>query len=215
MPIQKTDAILLKKRDLRETSLILTFFTRDFGKLQGVLKGARGSRARSNIKCLFFSLDQIVFYEKKRTDFFTISQCETQNFFFNILKDWGRASAAYYVLELVDVFTELGEKLEAVFEDLLNSFIALDNGKEPSSIARIFEVKFLMELGLWPGNEGLKLSKGAASTLSHFEKDAWQVSSKIKMTHEIGTELKGITRKIISDNLDRPLRTLKIFDDTI
>lgn len=215
MPIQKTDAILLKKRDLRETSLMLTFFTRDFGKLQGVLKGARGSRARSNIKSLFFSLDQVIFYEKKGRDFFTISQCETQIFFFNILKDWGRASAGYYILELVDVFTEPGEKIEAIFEGILNSFIALDSGKEPPSIARLFEVKFLMELGLWPGNEGRNLSKGAVSTLSRFEKDAWQVSSKIKMTHEIGIELKALTRKVISDNLDRPLRTLKIFNSSI
>lgn len=211
MAIQKTEAILLRKKDLRETSLILTFFTRDFGKICGVLKGARGSRARSGTNPLFFTLDQVVFYEKKKSDIFIISQCETQRIFFNILKDWDRVSAAYYMLELTDVFTELGGKSEEIFQALLNSFVSLDEKKEPDSIARLFEIKFLTALGLWPGSEGLGLTKGAMSTLEHFEKNEWQASSKIKLAHEVAAEIKKVTNNIISDNLDRPLKTAKIF----
>lgn len=211
MAIQKTDAVLLKKKDLRETSLILTFFTRDFGKVHGVLKGARGSRARSSVNPLFFSLDQIIFYEKEKKDFFIISQCETQESFLNILKDWERASVAYYILELVDVFTEPGSGGESVFESLLNSLRSLDSKKEAGAIARLFEVRFLIAMGLWPGSESFKLTKGAASTLSCFERGVWQVSSKIKLTRGVDEEIKGITAKIIADNLDRPLKTMKIF----
>jgi DNA repair protein RecO (recombination protein O) len=211
MAIQKTEAVLLKKRDLRETSLILTFFTRDFGKVNGVLKGARGARSRSNAKSLFFSLDQIVFYEKEKRDLFIISQCESEEFFFNILKEWERASAAYYILELMDVFTEPGEKLESVFENLLNALRSLDGGNEPVSTARLFEVKFLMALGLWPGSESLKLTKGAMSSLLCFERDAWAAASKVKLTREVGDEIKNVTREIVSDNLDRPLKTVKVF----
>lgn len=211
MAIQKTDAILLKKRDLRETSLVLTFFTRDFGKVHGVLKGARGSRAKSNSNPLFFSLDQIVFYEKKKSDLFIISQYEVQQIFMNILKDWDRASVAYYMLEIVDVLTEPGMSIEPIFKGLLNSLILLDNNKESGAIARLFEVKFLMALGLWPGSEGFKLTKGAASTLLCFEKDNWQIASKVKLTREVGEEIKKITRSVISDNLDRPLKTARVF----
>lgn len=211
MAIQKTEAVLLKKKDFRETSLILSFFTRDFGKIHGLLKGARGARARSNVNPLFFSVNQIVYYEKKRSDLFIISQCETQNVFLNILKEWGRASVAYYILELVDVFTEPGEASGEIFENLLNSLISLNAKNEPNAIARLFEVRFLAALGLWPGSEGLKLTKGAAATLSCFEKDVWQAASKIKLTREVGDEIKKITEKIIRDNLDAPLKTLKIF----
>jgi len=214
MAIQKTEAILLKKRDLRETSFILTFFTRDFGKVHGVLKGARGARARSGLTPLFFSLAQIVYYEKKKSDFFIISQCEPQKSFLNILKEWDRASIAYYMLELVDVFIEPGEASEEIFENLLNSLNALDDRKEPGAVARLFEVRLLKSLGLWPGSESLKLTKGASSTLSYFENTACQVSSKIKLTREVGTEIKKITTKIIEDNLDRPLKTARIFGDS-
>ncbi|MFC1666246.1 DNA repair protein RecO [Candidatus Omnitrophota bacterium] len=211
MTIQKTDAILLKKKDFRETSFILTFFTKDFGKVHGVLKGARGARARSTVNPLFFSISQIVYYEKKKSDFFIISQCETQEVFFNILKELDRVSVAYYILELIDVFTELGGCSEEIFENLTNSLRSLDSKKETNAIARLFEVRLLMAAGLWPGSEEFKLTKATASTLLCFEKNTWQVSSKIRLMREVADEIKGITRKIIADNLDRPLKTLNIF----
>lgn len=212
--IQKTDAVLLRKRDFRETSLMLTFFTRDFGKVHGILKGARGARARSATKSLFFSLEQIVFYDKRKSDLFIISHCETQEIFLNILKEWKRVSTAYYMLELVNVFTEPGENSREIFENLLNSLIFLDRKKEPEAIARSFEVKFLMALGLWPGSDNFKLTNGARATISCFEKDACQASSKMKLTREVGSEIKKITAEIIANNLDRPLKTLKILEAT-
>ena len=212
MAIQKTDAVLLKKKDLRETSLILTFFTRDFGKIHGVLKGVRGSRARSGSNPLFFSLDHIVYYEKKKRDIFIVSQYESQKIFFNILKEWDRVCVAYYILELVDVFTEPGQDSKEIFECLLNTLLSLDRGKDPEAIARLFEVKFLIELGLWPGSGHFKLTKGAESTLLRFEEDSWQNSSKIKLNREVAKEIKSITKSIVENDLDKPLKTVKIFN---
>jgi len=211
MAIEKSDAILLRKMDFRETSFIVTFFTRDFGKVGGILKGARGSRARSGINPLFFCLEQIVFYEKKKSGLCIISQCEIQRIFLNILKDWDRASIAYYILELVDRLTEPGGGAEEIFDVLLNSMIALDGEKDPGVVARFFEVKFLTALGFWPGSDGLRLTKGALATLAYFERDDWQVVSKIKLTRDVGNEIKKITGEIIGDNLDRPLKTSKVF----
>jgi DNA repair protein RecO (recombination protein O) len=209
MAIQKTEAILLKKKDFRETSLILTFLTKDFGKIDGIIKGARGLRPRSDANPIFFSLDQIVFYEKKFRGICIISQCETQEIFFNILKGWGRASSAYYMLELADVFSEPEEKLEEVFESLYNSLKSLDRGKEAGSITRLFEIRLLMALGFWPGAEYFKLTKGAMSSVMHLEKESWKSASNMKLTKDVDNEIKGITAKIIEENLDKPLKTIR------
>lgn len=210
MAIQKTEAILLKKKDFRETSLILTFFTKDFGKIDGIIKGARGSRPRGDANPIFFSLDQVVFYEKKKGGISIISQCETQEVFLNILKEWGRASSAYYILELADVFTEPGDRSEKVFESLYNGFRSLDDGKEAESITRLFEIKLLAAVGFWPGAEYFKLTKGAMSSVMHLEKESWKIASNMKLTKEVNAEIKAVTAKIIEENLDYPLKTLKI-----
>jgi len=209
MAIQKTEAILLKKKDFRETSFILTFFTKDFGKVDGIIKGARGYRPRGDINPIFFSLDQIVFYEKKKGGISIISQCETEEVFLNILKEWGRAASSYYMLELVDVFTEPGGKSEEVFEILFNSFKSLDNGKETENITRLFEIKLLMAFGFWPGAEYFKLTKGAMSSVMHLEKESWKIASNMKLTKEVNAEIKAITGKIIEENLDKPLKTAR------
>jgi len=211
MAIQKTEAILLRKRDFRETSLILTFFTKDFGKVDGIIKGARGARPRGDANPIFFSLDQIVFYEKKKGGISIISQCETQEVFLNILKEWERASSAYYMLELTDAFTEPEGKTENVFDSLYNSFKSLDSCKQSGGITRLFEIKLLMALGLWPGVEYFKLTKGAMSSVAHLEKEPWKTASNVKLSKDINSEIKSVTARIIEDNLDRPLKTLKMF----
>lgn len=209
MAIQKTEAILLKKRDFRETSFILTFFTKDFGKIDGIIKGARGLRPRGDANPIFFSLDQIVFYEKKKGGIAIVSHCETQEVFLNILKEWGRASSAYYMLELTDVFTEPEGKSEDVFESLYNGFKSLDSGKEAESITRLFEIRLLAALGFWPGAEYFKLTKGAMSSLLHMEKEPWKSASNMKLTKDVNNEIKEVTKKIIEENIDKPLKTVR------
>ncbi|MDP2921905.1 MAG: DNA repair protein RecO [Candidatus Omnitrophota bacterium] len=209
MAIQKTEAILLKKKDFRETSLILTFFTKDFGKIDGIIKGARGARPRGDANPIFFSLDQIVFYEKKFGGISIISQCETEEVFLNILKEWARASSAYYMLELADVFTEPEGRSEEVFEALYSGFKSLDSGKDASGITRLFEIKLLMALGFWPGAEYFKLTKGAMSSVMHLEKEPWKTASNIKLAKEVNGEIRAVTAKLIEENLDRPLKTVR------
>ena len=37
MAIHTTDAIVLRKNDIRETSVLVVFYTRDFGKVRGLI----------------------------------------------------------------------------------------------------------------------------------------------------------------------------------
>ena len=64
MPIHKTDAIVLNKRDFRETSLIVDLFSRDFGRLCGLLKGIRTEPEKFASTLEPFSHNEIIFYRK-------------------------------------------------------------------------------------------------------------------------------------------------------
>ena len=44
MAIQKSEGIVLRRASLRETSLILTFYSKDFGKMKCILPGVTGYR---------------------------------------------------------------------------------------------------------------------------------------------------------------------------
>ena len=122
MPIQKSEAIVLRRQPLRETSLILTFYTKDFGKIKGILRGVRGLRGQTGGGSLeILAHDEIVFYDRKKSDIFTTSQCDLIEFFNPIRQSLERLAYAAYMAELLDSVTAIGDKNEQVFVLLLNS----------------------------------------------------------------------------------------------
>ncbi|MFA6321331.1 MAG: DNA repair protein RecO [Candidatus Omnitrophota bacterium] len=151
MAIQKTEGILLRRQDLRETSLILTFYTREFGKIKGIVRGVRGPRSAcggGNME--IFALDEVVFYERRRADIFTISQCDLVEFFAPVRESLDKLAYATYLIELIDSVTALGDKNVEAFELLLNSLKLLAGDCSTKRVARIFEIKLLHLLGLMP-----------------------------------------------------------------
>ena len=174
MAIQKTEAILLRRQDLRETSLILTFYTKGFGKIKGIVRGVRGSRAQFGGGSLeLFAHDEIVFYERRKNDIYTISQCDLADFFNPIRNSLERLSYAAYLVEFLDSVTSLGDKNDEVFDLLLNSLKLLERGASSKRVARIFEIKLLSFLGLMPSLAqcancgGSDLATGAKFSFRH------------------------------------------------
>ena len=152
MSIQKTKGILLRRQDLRETSLILTFYTRDFGKIKGIVRGVRGPRSSivGGANMEIFALDEVVFYERRRSDIFTISQCDLLEFFAPLRESLEKLAYASYLVELLDSVTVLGDKNPEAFDLLLNSLRLLAGECSTKRVARIFEIKLLHLLGLMP-----------------------------------------------------------------
>jgi DNA repair protein RecO (recombination protein O) len=151
MPIQKSEAIVLRRQDLRETSLILTYYTKDFGKIKGILRGVRGLRGLNGGGALeIFAHDEIVFYDRKKSDIYTTSQCDLIEFFNPIRRSLEKLAYAAYMAELLDSVTALGDGNRDVFELLLNSLKLLATQASSRRVTRIFEIKLLSELGIMP-----------------------------------------------------------------
>ncbi len=150
MAIHTTDAIVLRKRDVRETSLLAVFYTRDFGKIKGLMKGVRGPKGPLGHQVQLFTLNRVVFYDSKRTGLHTVSQCDLLDFFEDIREDILKTSYACYFAELVDALTEEKDKNEEIFDLLLNSLELLKSDASHKRVSRILEIKLLMLSGLMP-----------------------------------------------------------------
>ncbi len=154
MAIQKTEGILLRRQDLRETSIILTFYTRDFGKIKGIVRGIRGPRGQYGGGGLeICAHDGIVFYERKRGDIYTVSQCDLIDFFYPMRASLEKLAYAVYLAELLDSVTSLGDKNEDVFDLMVNSQRFLCGDASARRVARVFEIKLLYLIGLMPSLE--------------------------------------------------------------
>ncbi|MBL7091852.1 MAG: DNA repair protein RecO [Candidatus Omnitrophica bacterium] len=150
MTIQKSEAIVLKTWSFRETSLIVNLFTKDFGKIGGLIKGIRQAPQRYGGLPLVFSRSSIVFYERPKRDLNLVTQCDAEEQFLPIRRDLEKTNYANYFLELLDAVTFDYDKNEGLFELTVDSLKALCLEQESWRIARIFEIRLLNLSGFKP-----------------------------------------------------------------
>ena len=150
MAIQKSEAMLLSKRDIRETSCIANFYTKDFGKIRGLIKGVRGRDSKFGLFLQEFARYDIVYYEKNRSDIYMVTQCDLKFVYTDVSESLDKRLKAYYVLELVDKFSPLGEKNHPVYELLIWTLDAIEAAKFIDKAIILFRLKLLEYEGLLP-----------------------------------------------------------------
>lgn len=148
--ILKTEGIILKTFDLRETSRIAVFFTKNHGKLKGVLKGIRKDHKKFGSTIDKFSVNDIVYYHHGNSDLHLVGQCDLKNYFFPIRKDIKRTMAANYILELVNVVMPVEEENGEVYQLMLDYLDSLQTAPDIDKLVHIFQVKILSLSGFRP-----------------------------------------------------------------
>jgi len=150
MSIDKASAILLNKRDLRETSLIANFYTLEFGKISGILKGIRTEPKKFASNLEIFSLNEIIFYRKTHSSLHLVSQADKLNNFTGIRQNIDKTSIASFMMELINSIMQAEDTNEEVFKLTLTSLKELETNYNPEKIATIFKIKMLNLSGFKP-----------------------------------------------------------------
>lgn len=149
MAIQKTEALVLRTQPLRSSSLIVTFFTRSFGKIKGVVKGVRRERELRGPLYELFTQLEIVFYEKLRSDLHLVSEASMLKSHIGVRARLETIAYASYFSELADSLSELHDPHEGIYELLTFVFQYLP-AVPPEKLSRLFEIKLLREIGWIP-----------------------------------------------------------------
>jgi DNA repair protein RecO (recombination protein O) len=151
MPLQKTEAIVLKSQKQGETSKILTLYTRAFGKLKMIAKGARSIRSRFGASLEPSSYISIVFYEKENRELQFLSQAEIIETFPKILKNLERTTLAMAVCELVNRLEIGTSRNPTLFRLIVETLRGIDSAAEkPINCLWAFQVKICGILGFRP-----------------------------------------------------------------
>jgi DNA repair protein RecO (recombination protein O) len=164
--IQKTEAIVLRRREFRETSLILTLYTKDFGKIAGLAKGVRIARTRWSSSFPLLSHNTIVFYEKKGLHL--ITEADLLNSFKDNYADLYRNAVANYLIELTDLVTPWEEKNTELFEMILQALALLNQEKDIKRLEHIFELRLLRLSGFMPHIDGCVSCQKKIEKLARF-----------------------------------------------
>ncbi len=153
MAIISTEAIVLRSIDHRETSKIAFFFTKDKGRVTGVLKGIRKDPRKFGSSLEKFSVNDIVYYEYRNSDIHLVSACDMKGFFAGIRQEGRLITAADYGAELVNRIMPPEQPNPEVFRLLLDYLLALDverNLNDVDRLVHMFQIKFLAFSGFRP-----------------------------------------------------------------
>jgi DNA repair protein RecO (recombination protein O) len=104
MPVQASEAIVLRTYPLKEADLIVSFLTRDQGKLRGVANRAR--RPKSGFGSALERLNQVRMHytAKENRELVRIASCDLQHSHFALAGEYSRGVA-------LDVMAEISEQL--------------------------------------------------------------------------------------------------------
>ena len=150
MPIRKSDSLVLNKRSFRETSVIVNFYTRDIGKVSGILKGIRSEPSKFASLVEPFSLNEIIYYHKPGSSLNLVSQCDVRDNFDPIRQSIEKVGVASFMMELVDAVMQPEDKNEPVFDLALECLNGLKGSYSPDKILMIFKIKMLALSGFKP-----------------------------------------------------------------
>lgn len=128
MAILKTEAVVLKGWRMGETSKILSLYTREFGKVKVVAKGARGAKSKFKGCLEPLSHIQVVYYDKRTRDLQLLSQADLIDPHLHILGDMRRTALSLAAAELVDRAVEGEEPFPRVFDLLTQVLRSIDTG---------------------------------------------------------------------------------------
>jgi DNA repair protein RecO (recombination protein O) len=146
--LYRTQAVILKRMDLGEADRIVTFFTRDQGKVRAVAKGVRRPTSRSAGHLEPFTLSDILFAAGRELD--VVSQADTVESFRGVREDLLRTTHAYYLAEVVDLLTEDRLENRAVFEALVEGMHELAVQPDIRLVLVVFHLRLLDGLGYRP-----------------------------------------------------------------
>lgn len=208
MAIQKTEAIVLRRQEVRETSLMLTAYSRHLGKFQGLVKGVRGSRAAVPWYLEPLTLQSVVLYERRRSPWMLVSACDLIDGFEPVRQDLACTAYAIYCLDLVDSMTSLHDPHPEIFEALLAVLKGLESpDADPATLARFLEIHLLRASGLLPKTEALAVPPAVKEAFRKLLNTPFPQAASLRLDRQTELPLHRLLQGLVRCALERDLRS--------
>ncbi len=150
MSMEKSEAIVLRVVPWSETSMVVTLFTRDFGRVSAIAKGARRLRSPFESSLDLLAKSQIVFIQKSSDALDLLTESKLVRRFRSGQIALLPLYCGYYVAELLLCLTEDNQKARELYEVSDRTLVDLDGGLSAAEIILRFEMQILKLLGHLP-----------------------------------------------------------------
>lgn len=147
MGLGRSTAIVIGSFPLAESDRVVSFFSRDFGKIRGVARAARRMRSRFGSALELLTLGELVFFDAGRSDLVQVDHFDIVHPFERVRADLERLGQAAWMVECVGRLTADRDPHATVYGLLVRALRSVEAGAPPRRAATAFGLRCVDALG--------------------------------------------------------------------
>jgi DNA repair protein RecO len=166
VPLVKATTIVLRSRKWGDADRIVTFYSKERGKIRGVARGARRLKSRFGAALEPFSLCRLNLFEKSGDSLYRISHVDLVRSSQKLRESLGLIDSAARMVNVVAAITPDGDPDPILFDTLEQGLASLHESEDPTFMALLFQIRLLGVTGFRPQTDHC-----AACEKTHFVGD--------------------------------------------
>src|SRR6476661_2802801 len=119
--MEKSTAIVIRQADFSESSRVVTLFTRGFGKVAALAKGAKRLKGPFEAALDLLATCEIVFIRKSSSGLDILTEAQLQRRFKPRPGNLGNLYGGYYIAELLDALNEEYDPHPLLFDEAVEA----------------------------------------------------------------------------------------------
>ncbi len=203
METERAEAIVLRVQPVTESSLLVLWFTREFGKLKTLAKGARRPKSPMRGRIDLFYQTEISFLRSRRSDLHLLNECFLANPHPALRTSVPVLTAASHVCELVDAVTAVEDAHPDLFALLADMLTSLEKSVTPAQLIW-FELQVLAATGWKPVFDG---ETGTAKVMRSLAGASAAAASRVRLSSAQTRAAQDFLEEFRQAHLGRPLRS--------
>jgi len=196
MASEKSDAIVIRMVEFSETSLIVTLFTRAFGRVSAIAKGARRPKGPFEGAIDLLSVCHIELLRKSNDSLNLLTEAKLSRRFRGAQKSLERLYCGYYVAEMLARWTHDDDPHEEVYDLAIGAIERIDGLDDALMAVTHFEVRAMRMLGHAPATGQCVTCGGEVN----------RAMQRVPFAHELGgvlcNDCRGRHRGVITVHRD-------------
>ncbi len=150
MPLIKATAIVLRSRKWGDADRIVTFYSKEKGKIGGVARGARRPKSRFGAALEPFSLCRLNLFEKAGDSLLRVSHVDLVRSSQKLRESLSLIDSAARMVNVVAAITPDGDPDPLLFDTLEQGLASLHESEDPAFTALLFQIRLLGVTGFRP-----------------------------------------------------------------
>ncbi|MGA2214882.1 MAG: DNA repair protein RecO [Bryobacteraceae bacterium] len=199
-----SESFILQTYPFREADLVVSFFTRDQGKLRGVARRARRPKSSFGSGLERLSYATVSYFQKENRELVSLNSCDLVQSQFVLASNYEAGVALDYLAEVTEQLLPPNETNERHFRLLIAVLDSLHAGGNVWTAATYFALWAVRLAGLLPE---LRVSADSRAIIEEMLVTPIQQLTSRPWTKETAADLRRALNRLIEDQVERKLRT--------